>query len=123
MIFTAFLINFRITCGKRSINFEENSWDSGNFSNGSSWSILMKFWENYKKILNKFKSNWEEIFKSFQKNYGNVIGKIEVVRNRCWYYEEILESFSEIISVKLGRNNNEIVEKLWQNIGNTSNKL
>ncbi len=30
------------------------------------------------------------------------LGKIEINRNWCWYCEEILESFSEIISVKIG---------------------
>ncbi len=46
----------------------------------------MKFWENYKKILNKFKKNWEENFKWFQENFENIIVKIEVIRNWCWYY-------------------------------------
>ncbi len=53
-----------------------------------------------------------------------LLGKIEVIRNwRYWYYEEILESFSEIISVKLRENSEEILERLWKNIGNTSYKL
>ncbi len=28
------------------------------------------------------------------------MGKIEIIKNWCWYYYEILKSFSEIISVK-----------------------
>ncbi len=51
-----------------------------------------------------------------------LLGKAEVIRNWCWY-EEILESFSEVISVKLGKNYKEIFEKLWKNIGNTSHEL
>ncbi len=38
--------------------------------------------------------------------------------NWSWYYEEILENFSEI-RVKLGKDYEEILEKLWKNIGNT----
>ncbi len=53
-----------------------------------------------------------------------LFGKTEVIRNWCcWYYEEILENLSGIISVKLGKNYEEIVEKLWKNIGNRSHKL
>ncbi len=54
-----------------------------------------------KKILNNFKKIMETL-----------LGKIKVIRNLCcWYYEEILESLSEIISVKLGRIYEEILEK------------
>ncbi len=53
-----------------------------------------------------------------------LLGKIKVIRNWCfWYFEETLENFSEIISVKLGKNYEEIVEKLCKNIWNTSHKL
>ncbi len=48
--------------------------------------------------------NREENFKPLQKNYGNITGKIKVIWNRRCRYEEILGSFSEIISVKLGKN-------------------
>ncbi len=57
------------------------------------------------------------------RNYGT-LRKIEIIRNRCcWFYEEVLESFSEIISVKLRKNYEEILEKLRKNVGNTSEKL
>ncbi len=53
-----------------------------------------------------------------------LLGKTEVIRNFwCWYYEKILENFLKIISVKLGKNCEKILEKLWKNIGNTSQKL
>ncbi len=61
----------------------------------------MKFWENCEKFLKKFKRNWQENFNWFQENDGNIIGKTEVIRNWCWqYYDGILKSFSEVISVK-----------------------
>ncbi len=63
----------------------------------------MKLWENFEKILRKIKRNWEENFKYSRKIMKTLLGKIEVIQNWCcWYYEEILENFSEIISVKLG---------------------
>ncbi len=49
--------------------------------------------------------------------------KTEANRNWSWYYEEILENFSEIILVKLGKICEEILEKLWKHIGNISHKL
>ncbi len=42
------------------------------------------------------------------------------IRNRwSWYYEKTLESSFEIISVKLRKN----YEKILENIGNTSHKI
>ncbi len=38
-------------------------------------------------------------------------------------YEEILKSFSEIISGKLGKHYEKMLEKLWKSMGNTSPKL
>ncbi len=91
----------------------------------SSRSILIKFWENFEKILKKFKKNWEENFECFQESYmKTLLGKIEEIRNWCfWYYGEILENFSEIISAKFGKSYEEILKNLWKNIGNTSHKL
>ncbi len=69
----------------------------------SSWGILMKFWENCKKILKKLNKNWEENFKWLQENYGKIIDK-----NLCRYSILMLKLWknsrqSEIISVKLGK--------------------
>ncbi len=53
-----------------------------------------------------------------------LLGKIEVMKNwYCGYYEEILWSFFEIISVKLKKNYEGILENLWKNIGNRLRKL
>ncbi len=53
-----------------------------------------------------------------------IMGKIEIIWNwYYWYYEEILESFSEIISVRFGKNCEEILETLRKNMENISNKL
>ncbi len=80
--------------------------------------------ENSKKILKK---NLREIEKKTLNYFGKIMEilsrKIEVIRNLCCYYEEILKSFSEIISVKLRKNCEEILENLWKNIGNISHKL
>ncbi len=74
--------------------------------------------------MKKFKRNWEEESRWFQENYGNIIGKNWSNFNWwCWYYEEILESFSEIILVKLGKASEEILEKLWKNIENATHKI
>ncbi len=68
---------------------------------GSSWCILMKFWENCKKILNVSRKNMETL-----------LGKSKVIRNGCSYYKEILWSFLEIISIKLRKNYEKILENL-----------
>ncbi len=52
-----------------------------------------------------------------------ILGKIEVIRNWRRYYKEILGSFSEIFSVKLGKNFEIIFEKLLKNVENTSHKF
>ncbi len=79
----------------------------------SSWAILVKFWENWRKILN-YSRKFMEI----------LLGKIEVIRDRCfWYYEEILESLSEIISVKLGKKPRRNLRKTLKNVENTLYKL
>ncbi len=47
-------------------------------------------------------------------------GKIEVIQNWCWYQEEILETFSEIISEKLGKNtrkSQENLERIYEKLG------
>ncbi len=41
----------------------------------------------------------------------------------CSYYKEILENFSEIISVILEKDYEEILEKFWKIIGNPSCKV
>ncbi len=52
-----------------------------------------------------------------------LLGKIKVIQNWCFrYYEEILESLSEIISVKLRKNHKEIPEKFWKNTENKAHK-
>ncbi len=102
------------------MNFKENSWDFGDqlveIFEISRWN----FGKITKKKFKKFKRNWAKNFKWIQKNYGN----LEVIRNWCRrYYEEILENFSKIISVKLGKNYEEMLEKLRKNMGNTSHQL
>ncbi len=55
------------------------------------------------------------------KLWKKLLGKTQVNRNWCcWHYEEILEIFSEIISVKLRKNYEKILEKLGKNIWNIS---
>ncbi len=42
---------------------------------------------------------------------GTILGKTDVIRNWCCsYYKEILESFAEIILVKLEKNYEEVVK-------------
>ncbi len=65
--------------------------------------------------LKKFKRNWEQNFKLFHENSGNIIGKIDVIRNWGFRHsEEILEffwnNFSEI-GKKVRRNHWKIVKK------------
>ncbi len=39
------------------------------------------------------------------------LGKVEVIGNWCWWYnEKIGETFSDIISLKLGKNEKEIIK-------------
>ncbi len=86
----------------------------------------MKFQRNYQKILKNFREIRKKILNNSRKIRETLLGKIEVIRNwYFWYYEEILESFSEIILMKLGKYYKEIfvLEKLWKNIENTSHKL
>ncbi len=53
-----------------------------------------------------------------------LLGKTKVIRNcSYWYHEEIVDSFSEIISMKLEKNYEEILEKLRKNITNASHRL
>ncbi len=67
------------------------------------------------KILKKSETNWEENSTWFQKNIvETLLEKTEVIWNWCWYYEEILESFPEIISAKLRRNYEEILEQFFK---------
>ncbi len=62
----------------------------------------MKCWEGYKKILNDSRIIIETL-----------LGKIEIIRRGyCWYYAEILESFSEIFSVKLQKKKKKKKKKL-----------
>ncbi len=84
----------------------------------------MKFWENYKKISKNLRKIETRLLNDTKKIIEILLRKIEVIRNWCcWYYEEILENLSEIISVKLGKNYEEIFKKHWKNMGNTSHKL
>ncbi len=41
---------------------------------------------------------------------GTLLGKTEVIRNWGWYYEEIFESFPEMISIKLRKSYKEILQ-------------
>ncbi len=108
MVFDDFPINFRITCGKYGTNFKENSWNFG--------EIARNFWRH-------LRENEKKILKDSRKIMETLAEKTEVIRNWCWYYEEVLESFPEIISLKFVKNCEEILEKLWKDIGNTSQKL
>ncbi len=45
-----------------------------------------------------------------------LFGRIEVIWKWCWYYEEILESFSEIISVKFEKNWEKMLQKICKNL-------
>ncbi len=76
-----------------------------------------KLQENFEEIYKKLIEN----FKWFQKNLRVLLESIEVVRNWYhWYYEEILENVSEIISAKLGK---KILKKRWKNVRNPLHKL
>ncbi len=79
--------------------------------------ILEIFGINSSKFLRYFNKILEKIEKKILNNSRKIneilLGKIEVIRNRCCcYYEEILEIFSGIISVKVGKNYVEILEKI-----------
>ncbi len=83
---------------------------------------------NFGKIASKFWRNLKEIEKTILNDSGKImetlLGKTEVIRNLYrWYKVEILKSFSEVISVKLVNNYEEILEKRWKNKGNISHKL
>ncbi len=103
--------------------FKENS--------GGFWNqlvgVLQVFWLNFGKIARKFWRNSREINKKIFHYFGRImeilLGKIEVIRNWCWYYEEILESFSAIILAKLEKYYEEILKRSWINIGNTAHKF
>ncbi len=106
MIFDDFPINFRIFCEKYCKSFKENSWGSWN----QLVEVLDVFPWNFGKIERKFLRNLRKIEKKIlndprEKIMETLLGKTEVIWNWCcWYYEEILESCHEIISVKLKEN-------------------
>ncbi len=83
----------------------------------------MKFLKNWEKNRRNLKEIEKKILNDSMKIMETLLGKVEVIRNWCWYYEEILKSFSKIISVKLGKNYEEILEKIWKNIGNILHKF
>ncbi len=81
--------------------------------------------------MEKLQENFDEIMRGIEietlydswKIMETLSSKTGVIQNRCcWYYEGILVSFSEIISMKLGKNNKEN-KKLLKNMENTSYKL
>ncbi len=104
MIFYDFLKYFRITCGEDCIIFKENSWDFWLSTRWSSWVILMKFWRNVKGI--------DKIFNDSKKIMETLLEKIEIIWNWCWEYKEILESFSETVSMKWETNYEGIFKKV-----------
>ncbi len=103
MIFSDFPKNLRITYGKYFIGFWKQLVE-----------VLEVFLWNFEKIGRKFWKNVREIEKKILNNSTNIVESLlrgtEVIWNWCWYYEEILE-FSEIISVKLEKNYEELLKK------------
>ncbi len=63
--------------------------------------IVIKFGRNLRELGKKISNDSRKIMET-------LLGKIVVVWNWSWNYEKNLESFSEIISVKLGKNYEEI---------------
>ncbi len=63
----------------------------------------------------KFRRNLREIEKKIwtdsRKIMETLLGKAEVIRNWYWYYEEILENFFEVISVKSKKKNTKKANK------------
>ncbi len=66
--------------------------------------IVRKFWRKLIKIEQKILNDSRKIMETLWE-------KTEVMWNWCWYYEEILGSFSETISTILGKS----MKKSWKN--------